>query len=142
MTSLAAVKAYEQAGLPVPAMAAIATSNEFNCKYLAAKADGTSWQYLALDGSTADIRFALRHAMAEFQGLENDEPLGVVPFVYADSTTNVDPKCDETATRRTRTSRRCFRPRSSTSSSTSNGLGGAWGVHPVAASLATTGVFA
>ena len=97
MTSNAAVKAYEQAGLPVPAMAAIATSNEFNCKYLAAKAEGKAWQYLALDGSTADIRFALRHAMAAFQGLENDEPLGVVPYVYADSTAGIDPKCDETA---------------------------------------------
>ena len=97
VTSLAAVKAFEQAGLPVPAMAAIATSNEFNCKYLAAKAEGKAWRYLALDGSTADIRFALRHAMAAFQGLENDEPLGVVPYVYADSTAGIDPKCDETA---------------------------------------------
>lgn len=97
VTSLAAVKAFEQAGVKVPAMASIATSNEYNCKYLKAKADGTAWKYLALDGSTADVRFALRQALAKFEGTTTDEPLGVVPYVYADSEAGVDPKCDETA---------------------------------------------
>jgi ribose transport system substrate-binding protein len=97
VTSLAATKAFLQAGLPVPAMSSIATSNEYNCMYLKAKADGTPWKYLALDGSTADVRFAMRQAMAKFQGLEITEPLGVVPYVYGDSETGVDPKCSETA---------------------------------------------
>lgn len=96
-TSLAAVKAFEQAGLPVPAMSAIATSNEYNCKYLKAKAEGKAWKYLALDGSTADVRFALRQALASFQEVAFDEPLGVVPYVFADSETGVDPKCSDVA---------------------------------------------
>jgi len=97
VTSLAALKAFEQAGVKVPALASIATSNEYNCKYLKAKADGTAWKYLALDGSTADVRFALRQALAKFQGTTTDEPLGVVPYVYADSVTGIDPKCDPNA---------------------------------------------
>lgn len=97
VTSLAATKAFLQAGLAVPAMSSIATSNEFNCMYLKAKADGTAWKYLALDGSTADVRFALRQGLAKFQGLEITEPLGVVPYVYGDSETGVDPKCSDTA---------------------------------------------
>lgn len=97
VTSLAATKAFLQAGLPVPAMSAIATSNEYNCMYLKAKAEKKAWKYLALDGSTADVRFALRQAMAKFEGVATDEPLGVVPYVYADSETGVDSKCSETA---------------------------------------------
>ena len=96
MTSLAAVKAYEQAGLPVPAMAAIATSNEFNCKYLAAKADGTSWHYLA---STAAPPTSASRSGTRWRNSRASRTMTArgVPFVYADSTTNVDPKCDETA---------------------------------------------
>ena len=97
VTSLAATKAFEQAGVKVPAMASIATSNEYNCMYLKAKSEGKAWQYLALDGSTADVRFALRQALAKFEGTTTDEPLGVVPYVYADSETGVDPKCDPKA---------------------------------------------
>jgi len=97
VTSLAAAKAFLQAGLPLPAMSSIATSNEYNCMYLKAKADGKPWKYLALDGSTADVRFALRQAMGKFEGIAVTEPLGVVPYVYADSETGVDSKCSDTA---------------------------------------------
>jgi ribose transport system substrate-binding protein len=52
---------------------------------------------LALDGSTGDVRFALRQAMASFQGLKTDEPLGVIPYVFGDSEAGIDPKCSDTA---------------------------------------------
>jgi ribose transport system substrate-binding protein len=97
VTSLAAVKAFEEAGIAVPAMSSIATSNEYNCKYLKAKAGGKGFKYLALDGSTGDVRFALRQAMASFQGLKTDEPLGVIPYVFGDSEAGIDPKCSDTA---------------------------------------------
>ncbi|MGR3376560.1 substrate-binding domain-containing protein [Salipiger abyssi] len=97
VTTLATVKAFEQAGMEVPAQATIATSNELNCKYTEAVEAGTAWKYLALDGSTADIRFALRQALAAHNGIKIDEPLGVVPYVYADSTTDTMPKCSDTA---------------------------------------------
>jgi ribose transport system substrate-binding protein len=97
VTSLASTKAFLQAGLPVPAMASIASSNEYHCLYQQTVAAGGGWKYLALDGSTADVRFALRQAMGKFQGIEVTEPLGVVPYVYADTETGVAAKCSDTA---------------------------------------------
>ncbi len=97
VTSLATIKAFQQAGVRVPAIATIATSNELNCMYNAALADGTAWPYLAVDGSTGDVRFALRQALAAHNGIEWNEPLGVVPYVYADSVNNVVPKCSDKA---------------------------------------------
>lgn len=97
VTSLATVKAFQQAGVRVPAIATIATSNELNCLYVKALEEGTAWKYLAVDGSTADVRFALRQALAAHNGVAIEEPLGVVPYVYADSVNNVVPKCSDTA---------------------------------------------
>lgn len=93
VTTLAAIKAYEQAGLPVPAQATLASNNELNCKYIEAKKDGSAWKYLTLDGTTRTVRFGLRAAVAAFQGEENKEPAGVIPYVYADSEGGKDPKC-------------------------------------------------
>lgn len=97
VTSLATIKAFQQAGVRVPAIATIATSNELNCMYNEALANGTAWPYLAVDGSTGDVRFALRAALAAHNGIEWNEPLGVVPYVYADSVNNVVPKCSDIA---------------------------------------------
>lgn len=97
VTSLATIKAFQQAGVRVPAIATIATSNELNCMYVEALEAGIAWPYLAVDGSTADVRFALRQALAAHNGIEFDEPLGVVPYVYADSLNGVVPKCSDTA---------------------------------------------
>lgn len=96
VTSLAAVKAYEQAGLNVPAMAFIATNNEYSCKYLDAKAQGKAWKQLALSGTTANVRFALRAAIAKLQGTENNEPRALVAFPFADSEKSIEPRCDKT----------------------------------------------
>lgn len=97
VTALAAIKAFEQAGLPVPAQATLASNNDINCKYLAAKKDGKAWKYLTLDGTVRTVRFALRKAVAAFQGTENSEPSGVIPYVYADSEAGIDPKCSADA---------------------------------------------
>ncbi|MBW6418892.1 substrate-binding domain-containing protein [Celeribacter sp. PS-C1] len=97
VTTLATIKAFKQAGVEVPALATIATSNEMSCMYLEAIENGDAWPYLALDGSTADVRFALRQAVAAHNGIEFDEPLGVVPYIYADSTSGIVPKCSDTA---------------------------------------------
>jgi len=97
VTTLAAIKAFEQAGLPVPAQVTLASNNELNCKYLKAKAEKKAWPYLTLDGTSTLSRFALRRAVAAFQGTTNSEPMSVVPYVYADSAKNLDPKCDAAA---------------------------------------------
>jgi ribose transport system substrate-binding protein len=94
VTTLAAIKAFEQAGLPIPAQATIASNNELNCKYLAAKKAGKAWPYFSLDYTNRIATFALRRAMAIHQGTKNDEPSDVAPMPYIDSSKGLDPKCD------------------------------------------------
>lgn len=96
-TALAAVKAFEQAGLAVPALATIASNNELNCKYMKTKKDGKPWTYFSLDYTNRIARFALRRGMALYQGTSNQESLNVAPMPYIDSAKNMDPKCDPTA---------------------------------------------
>ncbi|MGO4395094.1 substrate-binding domain-containing protein [Variovorax sp. M-6] len=97
VTTLAAIKAFEQAGLPIPVQATLASNNDINCKYLQAKKAGKSWPYFSLDGTTSTVRYALRRGMAEYQGTSNPESAGVVPYLYIDSAKGLDPKCDPTA---------------------------------------------
>jgi ribose transport system substrate-binding protein len=97
VTTLAAIKAFELAKVPVPAQATLASNNELNCKYLDEKSKGTAWKYMSLDGTTSLARFALRRAVASYEGTTNSESNGVIPYVYADSTKGLDPKCDPAA---------------------------------------------
>jgi ribose transport system substrate-binding protein len=96
-TTMAAIKAFEQAGLPIPAQATIASNNELNCKYLAKKKDGKAWPYFSLDYTTRIATFALRRGLAIYQGTKNAEALSVAPVAYIDSAAGMDPKCDPAA---------------------------------------------
>ncbi len=97
VTTLAGIKAFEQAGLPVPPQATIGSFNELNCKYLDAKKSSKPWKYFTMDGTNTTAGFALRRAMAIYQGTKNDEPLSAMPYVYADSEKKIDPECDPKA---------------------------------------------
>jgi ribose transport system substrate-binding protein len=97
VTALSTVKAFEQAHLPIPAIATNASNNELNCKYLAMKKDGKGFPYFSLDGTTSVIRFAGRRAVADYQGTKDDEPLAAFPYPYADSVKGMEPKCDPSA---------------------------------------------
>ena len=95
VTALAATKAYEQARVPTPAIVTIASNNELNCHFVSAKKPGaTSFPYYTLDGTTSYVRYAVRRAVAAYQGTPNSEPLLIVPTPYADSAKGLDPKCD------------------------------------------------
>ena len=94
VTTQAAINAFKEAGLPVPAQATLASSIDLNCRYLKDKAAGNGWQYLSLDGTTTLVRFAARRAMSIFQGTENNEPLGAVSYAYADSESGITPECN------------------------------------------------
>jgi ribose transport system substrate-binding protein len=93
-TSLAAVEAFEQANLPIPAIATIASDNQVNCHYLAAKKAGKPYAYYTLDGTTTYVRFAVRHGVAAYQGTVDKESPWILPYPYADSAKGIDPKCD------------------------------------------------
>jgi ribose transport system substrate-binding protein len=95
VTALAAVKAYEQARVQTPAIVTIASNNELNCHFVSAKKPGAaSFPYYTLDGTTSYVRYAVRRAVAAYQGTSNSEPLLIVPTPYADSAKGLDPKCD------------------------------------------------
>ena len=96
-TALAAIKAFEQAHLTVPAIATIASDNELNCHYLQAKKAGAPFPYYTLDGTTSYVRFAVRQGVAAYQGTADKESPSILPFVYADSARGLDPKCDSSA---------------------------------------------
>ncbi|MGF6985531.1 ribose transport system substrate-binding protein [Paraburkholderia atlantica] len=97
VTALAATKAFEQAHLPVPAVATIASDNDLNCHYLSAKKGGTAFPYYTLDGTTSYVRFAVRQGVAAYQGTADKESPSILPFAYADSARGLDPKCDPSA---------------------------------------------
>jgi ribose transport system substrate-binding protein len=95
VTALAAAKAYEQARVQTPAIVTIASNNELNCHFVSAKKPGAvSFPYYTLDGTTSYVRYAVRRAVAAYQGTPNSEPLLIVPTPYADSAKGLDPKCD------------------------------------------------
>ena len=94
VTALAAVKAYEQARQQPPAIATIASNNELNCRYLSTKKSGPAFRYYTLDGTTSYVRYAVRRAVAAYQGTPNAEPPLIVPTAYADSAKGLDPKCE------------------------------------------------
>ena len=94
VTTAAAIKAFEQAGLPIPAQATLASNNELNCKYLDYRKQGKAWKYYSLDGTTTLVRVAARRALAAYEGTPNDEPLGMSPYSYINSEINAEPKCD------------------------------------------------
>jgi ribose transport system substrate-binding protein len=93
-TSLAAVEAFEQAHLPIPAIATIASDNQVNCHYLAAKKAGKPYAYYTLDGTTTYVRFAVRQGVAAYEGTVDKESPWILPYAYADSAKGIDPKCD------------------------------------------------
>lgn len=97
VVTLAAVKAFEQAGLDVPTQVTVASNNELNCRYLEDKAAGKTWDYMSVDGTTRTVRFAVRAAVAAFQGIDNPDTAGVVPFPYIDSKAGIYPECDPNA---------------------------------------------
>jgi ribose transport system substrate-binding protein len=96
-TTLAAVKAYQQTGLPVPTMVSFATTNEVSCKYLDDGKKGAGWRYMALDGTNTLVRAALRRGLASYEGTTDNEPSTTVPRSFADSNKGLAPKCDSSA---------------------------------------------
>lgn len=94
---LGIIRAFQQAGLDVPANVNLASNNEVNCLWLDAKAKGQQWPYYTLEGTTSLVRHALRRGMSIYQGTENAEPYNFKTNVFADSAAGTDPRCDASA---------------------------------------------
>lgn len=97
MATIATVKAYEQAGLPVPPEATINGINEMGCMWEDLNAQGKAWKHFSVDGATSMVRFAARAGVAAFQGTKSTEPTVVVPYVFADTENGKPPRCMKSA---------------------------------------------
>jgi ribose transport system substrate-binding protein len=95
--ALGVIRTFQQANLKIPYMVGLSSNNELNCLYADQKAKGAAWPYMTLDGTVASVRNAFRRGMADYQGTTNPEPLGMQPYVFADSFAGIEPKCDHSA---------------------------------------------
>lgn len=97
ITATAAVRAFQQAGLPVPAIATTASNNELNCMFINDREAGNGWHYFSIDGLNRLARYGLRRGLSIHQGTPNDEPLAIEFPAFADSFAGLDPRCDPNA---------------------------------------------
>lgn len=97
VTATAAVRAFQQANLPVPAIATTASNNELNCMFVNDKAAGKGWNYFSVDGLNRLARYGLRRGLAIAEGTTNNESLAVAFPAFADSFAGLNPKCDPKA---------------------------------------------
>ncbi|MZR13413.1 substrate-binding domain-containing protein [Maritimibacter sp. DP07] len=97
VTAVAAVRAFKQAGLDVPAIATVASNNELNCMFVEDEGTDAEWEYFSVDGLNRLARYGLRKAMAIHQGTENDESVSVSFPAFADSFGGLTPACDPNA---------------------------------------------
>ncbi len=88
-TDMGAIDAYLEAGLEPPALVTVASGNGIGCMW-----EENNFPYFSIDGDTAVSRLALRLALADYQGIENNEnPLFALP-VSIDTFDDMNPKCD------------------------------------------------
>lgn len=90
----AAMQAFQEAKLPLPAFATISPSNDLDCQYLADKKAGKGWNFIEFGGSVNDAQVALRRGLADFEATQNPEPLLTHPRLWIDTFAGVDPQCD------------------------------------------------
>jgi ribose transport system substrate-binding protein len=88
-----AVRAYENAGKPMPALATVASANELGCLWISSS---PQFPLFSLDGTPELARIALRKGVAAASGIKNDEPSGFQVQPFMDSTGSKKPGCDKT----------------------------------------------
>ncbi|GAA1706622.1 hypothetical protein GCM10009745_63100 [Kribbella yunnanensis] len=97
VTASAAVKAFQAAGRPVPAIANIASNNEIDCAWNDLNAKGSGFPFYSAEKTTTLVRNAFRRGMADFQGIELKEPARVAIPVGIDTYDGKNPPCDKSA---------------------------------------------
>jgi len=85
------LQAYNDAGCQPPVIATIATTNTFGCTW---KDDGGKAPFFSLDSVFGMGLIAVRKALAEVNGITDDEPTLVAPYPVYDTLDGKDPKCD------------------------------------------------
>jgi len=90
---LGGLRAFINAGRPIPPLATSAGSNELGCFWLQHKDKNPKFQLLTLDGTTTVVRIAGRKALAALNGLPDNEPEAFELPVFVDTANGKLPTC-------------------------------------------------
>jgi ribose transport system substrate-binding protein len=93
--AIGVVRAFRQAGLPVPDVATATSNAELFCMYVDDQAAGKGWKFFSIDGATILGRYALRRGVALAEGTQDPDPLTVNFPVHADTYAGIHPPCDK-----------------------------------------------
>lgn len=94
--AIGVVRAFKQAGLPVPYVATATSNAELFCMYTDDQSAGKGWKFFSIDGATILGRYALRRGVAMAEGTQDPDPMTVLFPVHADTFAGVAPPCDKT----------------------------------------------
>jgi ribose transport system substrate-binding protein len=90
---LGGLRAFLNAGRPIPPLATSAGSNELGCFWLQHKDKNPNFQLLTLDGTTTVVRIAGRKALAALNGMPDNEPEAFELPVFVDTANGKLPTC-------------------------------------------------
>jgi ribose transport system substrate-binding protein len=89
------LRAFENAGRKIPALATSATDNELGCMWEQLHKTNPDFQLLTLDGTTTVVRIAARKALAALNGLPDNEPENFDLPTFIDTANGKLPTCDK-----------------------------------------------
>lgn len=91
---VAGLRAVKAAKRPTPAIATV-DLNELSCLWGAYEKAGDAFPMMSIDGRPWLVRIALRKAVADYQGIDNDEPNIVTVPIFEDTTDDAKPiRCE------------------------------------------------
>ena len=94
VASIGGLRAFLNAGRPIPPLATSATDNELGCLWLEQHHDSNpNFQLLTLDGTTTVVRIAARKALAALNNLPDNEPEQFDLETFVDTANGKLPTC-------------------------------------------------
>ncbi|WP_431908650.1 substrate-binding domain-containing protein [Amycolatopsis thermoflava] len=93
VADLGGLRAFVNAGRPIPPLATSASDNELGCFWLQHKDANPKFQLLTLDGTTTVVRIAARKAMAALNKLPDNEPEQFNLNTFVDTVNGKLPTC-------------------------------------------------
>ncbi|KXX61930.1 substrate-binding domain-containing protein [Rhodococcus sp. LB1] len=95
VASKGGLRAFINAGRPIPPLATSATDNELGCMWLQHHEANPGFQLLTLDGTTTVVRIAARKALAALNGRPDNEPENFELPTFVDTLGGKLPTCRE-----------------------------------------------
>ena len=94
VASKGGIRAFVNAGVPLPPLATSASDNEVGCLWQELKPDNPEFELLSLDGTTQVVRVAGRKALAALNGFPDNDPVLVELIRFIDTVNGIDPPCE------------------------------------------------